>query len=345
MSAEYSRPGTALPTLDKGALTSSHIVRWCAAQENWDKIHYDRAYARDVADLPDTVINGALKQQFLAQLATSAYGEHSWLWRLACRFRSPDLVGQRLRGEGKVRAVEHQARVTAVHLDLHLFNVDTGSATTEGTATVLLPVSNADKPQTLPTLYIEPREPLQMGIASQGVDENVPASIRRHIGTEIEHIVSFNPVEAGRLRLFAEAVMGLPAYHHDPHAARSSVHGGLVAPALFPVHAMSWPAGAHELDTEPGALGREAVCEVGRTFAKRFSLAPQGLLNGGTTACIHALARPGDIVQASSRLAGVRCRTGRRGERMLVFDTENRYETTAGQLLVHERQTILHRLM
>jgi len=345
MPSEFLRLGTALPRLDKGALTSSHIVRWCAAQENWDKIHYDRAYARDVAGLPDTVINGALKQQFLAQLATGAFGERSWLWRLACRFRSPDLVGQRLRGEGSIRAVDQQAKVTAVHLDLHLFNVDAGSVTTEGTAVVLLPVSDADNPHTLPTLYVEPREPLQTDIASQGVDENVPAAIRRHIGTEIERIVSFNPVEAGRLRLFAEAVMGLPAYHHDPQAARSSVHGGLVAPALFPVHAMSWPAGAHELDTEPDALGREAVCEVGRAFAKRFGLPSQGLLNGSTAACIHALARPGDTVGASSRLAGVRCRTGRGGERMLIFDTENRYETTAGQLLVHERQTILHRLM
>jgi hypothetical protein len=29
------RAGEALPPLSKGRLTSSHIVRWCAAQENW----------------------------------------------------------------------------------------------------------------------------------------------------------------------------------------------------------------------------------------------------------------------------------------------------------------------
>ncbi|QBY56216.1 FAS1-like dehydratase domain-containing protein [Cupriavidus oxalaticus] len=345
MSSELFRPGTALPPLDKGALTSSHIVRWCAAPENWDKIHYDRSYAQNVAGLPDTVINGALKQQFLSQLATQAFGERSWLWRLTCRFRGPDLVGQRLRGEGWIRTVDYQANVTALHLDLHLFNVDIGSATTEGSAVVLLPVSDADNPHEVPSRYIEPAASQTTDVTPRGLDENVPASIRRHIGTEIEHIDSFNTVEAGRLRLFADAVMGLPAYHHDTHAARSSVHGGLVAPPLFPLHAMSWPADTHELDTEPTALGREAVCEVGRAFAKRFGLPPQGLLNGGTNVCIYALARPGDTVKASSRLAGVRCKTGRHGERILVFDTENRYQTTAGQLLVHEHQTILHRLI
>ncbi|WP_165971485.1 hypothetical protein [Cupriavidus sp. L7L] len=210
MSSELFRPGTALPPLDKGTLTSSHIVRWCAAQENWDKIHYDRSYARNVAGLPDTVINGALKQQFLFQLATQAFGEGSWLWRLTCRFRGPDLVGQRPRGEGKIRTVDYQANVTALHLDLHLFNVDIGSATTEGSAVVLLPVSDADNPHELPSRYIEPAASQTTDVTPRGLDENVPASIRRHIGTEIEHIDSFNTVEAGRLRLFADAVMGRP---------------------------------------------------------------------------------------------------------------------------------------
>ncbi|AEI82924.1 hypothetical protein CNE_BB2p01130 (plasmid) [Cupriavidus necator N-1] len=337
--------GMPLPRLDKGRITASHVVRWCAAQENWDRIHYDRAYAREVAGLPDAVINGALKQQFLAQLATAAFGERCWLWRLACRFRSPDLVGQHLRAEGCVRAVERQAQATAVHLDQHLFNVDTARVTTDGTAVVLLPVNGADAPDALPGAYHDAGDAEDAPpSAAAPLDTSVPAPIRRRIGSEIERIVSFSPVEAGRLRLFAEAVMDLPHWHHDPQAARTSVHRGLVAPPLFPIHAMSWPAGAHPLGTAPDALGREAVCEVGRDFSRRFGLPPQGLLNGGTRVRIHALARPDDTVQASCRLRDVRYRVGTSGAPMLIFETENRYDTTDGRLLLHERQTTLQRL-
>lgn len=333
--------GMPLPPLDKGRLTASHVVRWCAAQENWDRIHYDRRYAREVAGLPDAVINGALKQQFLVQLATSAFGERSWLWRLACRFRSPALVGQRLRAEGRVRAVERQDRVTAVHLDLHLFNMDTASVTTDGTAVVLLPVDGIDAPDELPGKYRDAEPP---STAASNVDPDVPERIRQCIGSEIERLVSVSAVEAGRLRLFAEAVMDLPPWHHDPEAARTSIHGGLVAPPLFPIHAMSWRVGAHPLSTASDALGREAVCEVGREFSRRFGLPPQGLLNGGTRVRIHTLARPGDTVQARCLLRDVRYRVGSGGAPMLIFETENHYETTQGRLLLHEQQTTLQRL-
>ena len=45
-------PPVELPALRKGPWTSAHLVRWCAAQQNWDRIHYDQAYAQQVAGLP-----------------------------------------------------------------------------------------------------------------------------------------------------------------------------------------------------------------------------------------------------------------------------------------------------
>ena len=42
--------GTALPLLEKGPLTSAHLMRWSAAMENWHKIHYDKPFAVESDD-------------------------------------------------------------------------------------------------------------------------------------------------------------------------------------------------------------------------------------------------------------------------------------------------------
>ena len=332
--------GTALPPLPKGPLMSSHIVRWCAAQQNWDKIHYDQAYAVEVAGLPGTIVNGALKQQFLAQCVSRAFGERAWLSQLDCRFTRMDRVGQRLTAAGTVREIRRTGPVLAVHVDLHLFNLDEQCVSTEGGAVVLLSDHATAAPETLPRHDVAP----ETAPTAASPDDAVPAAIRQCIGTELERRVSCDPVEAGRLRLFAAAVMDLPAHHYDSAAGRDSVYGEVVAPPLFPIHAIS--PGPHEfaLDPDPRALGREGVAEVGRNLAQRFGLPPQGLLNGGTRLRIHALARVGDTVRATCRLAAARHRVGNSGVGMLVLQTENRYETTTGRLLLTEQQTVLQRL-
>ncbi len=67
-------PGAgALPTLVKPRFTSAHIVRWVAAQQNWDRLHFDQDFCRSTARLASPVINGALKKHLIVQFLQRAF--------------------------------------------------------------------------------------------------------------------------------------------------------------------------------------------------------------------------------------------------------------------------------
>ena len=65
--------GQELPRLTKGPLREMHLFRWSAAMENLHRIHYDRRFAMEHDKLPDLLINGSLKQQFMVQIAKDTY--------------------------------------------------------------------------------------------------------------------------------------------------------------------------------------------------------------------------------------------------------------------------------
>src|SRR3954447_12963983 len=130
--------GTTLPPLDKPRFTAAHVVRWLAAQQNWDRIHFDQAFCRDVARLEQPVINGALKQHLIMQFLARAL-PGSWPWRVDYEFRAPDYVGQKLQVRGTAGVSDHVQGRTLVDIDVQLINVDRGEITTRGRATVILP--------------------------------------------------------------------------------------------------------------------------------------------------------------------------------------------------------------
>ena len=331
--------GAELPALDKGPLTSSRIVRWCAAQENWDRIHYDLDYARNVAKLPHMVINGALKQHLLVQFLTEAFDGAGWIWRLDYRFVGMDLVGQSLSVRGTVRRIEPAGGRTFAHVDLHIFNADAGRMTTNGTAVVMFLAGEAAPLDALDLL----REGATLTLSDPVADAQVPAAARNKVGAEIDRVTAYSPVELARLRLFAEAVMNVRPIHYDPAAGAQGPYGTVVALPLFPIHALSRAPGTRELSTDPMAFGREGASEVGRNIAQMFDLPPQGLLNGSNKAQVHSLLRVGETVRARSRLAAARYREGARGGAMMIFETANEYETTSGRPLLTEHQSIIQR--
>ena len=51
--------GQDIPTVEKGPMTTAHIMRWSAAMENWHRIHYDWKYATQHDGLPDVMVNGS----------------------------------------------------------------------------------------------------------------------------------------------------------------------------------------------------------------------------------------------------------------------------------------------
>lgn len=88
--------GDTLAPLDRGRFTTAHLMRWSAAMENWHKIHYDQPFAIGHDKLPGLLINGSLKQNFIAQLLKDWAGRTGWVWKISFQFRAMNVVGEKL---------------------------------------------------------------------------------------------------------------------------------------------------------------------------------------------------------------------------------------------------------
>jgi len=131
--------GLELMRLRKGPLTTVHLMRWSAAMENWHRIHYDRTFAVEHDHLPDLLINGSFKQQFVAQLLKDWAGPAGWLWKLSIRFRAMNQVGETLDVWGRVKAKREAPGFGLVELEIGIQD-EHGRESTPGTATVALPL-------------------------------------------------------------------------------------------------------------------------------------------------------------------------------------------------------------
>jgi acyl dehydratase len=332
--------GEPLRALAKGRFTSAHLVRWSAAMENWEKIHYDETFAREVAKLPERVINGSLKQHFLAQFLCEAFDARGWVWRIEYQFRGMDFVGQTLEVRGRVTGVVDTALHRFVSVEVAIVNADTGAENTTARGVVVLARDGA--PLTTMDGVLPPAalvSPLDRVVC----DGDVPAVVRSKLGCAIETLVSYYPVGLSRLRLFAEAVMGLRPVHFDPAAAADSPFGTVVGSPLFPMHAIEHLPGTARLEEDERASGREGSSGiVGRGLAPMLGIDETGLLNGGSMVEVRSLVRCGGLVRVDSVLTGARRRQGRRGGDMLFLERTNTYCDQDGRvLLVHRPTTIL----
>ncbi len=130
--------GQDIPNLLKGPMSTAHLVRWCAAMENWHLIHFDWKYATGHDMLPDVMVNGTWKQNVMIQLLTDWVGESGWLWKINFQFRGMNVPGDLLTAWGRVGAVESRGDYGVVRLDIGLRN-QKGEEGTPGSATVVLP--------------------------------------------------------------------------------------------------------------------------------------------------------------------------------------------------------------
>lgn len=145
---EDIEPGQAVPRLAKGPLTTSHLMRWSAAMENWHKIHYDKQFAIEHDKLPDLLINGSLKQQFIVQALKDWVGAAGWVWKVSFQFRAMNVVGEKLVVWARVADKRETPDYGLVTLELGILN-PAGTESTPGTATVALPF-RAGKPVPYP---------------------------------------------------------------------------------------------------------------------------------------------------------------------------------------------------
>jgi acyl dehydratase len=130
--------GQPIGPLIKGPLTPMHLMRWSAAMENWHRIHYDRPFAIEHEKLPDLLINGSLKQQFIVQLLKDWAGPAGWVWKVRVQFRGMGRVGDVLSMWAEVIETTRYPEFGVVTVKLGIRGAD-GVETTPGSAEIALP--------------------------------------------------------------------------------------------------------------------------------------------------------------------------------------------------------------
>ena len=137
-----------VPPVVKGPLTSTHLVRWAAANGNYARIHWDLPFAQLRQGLANVVVNGSLKNQYLGQLMTDFAGEEGWFKRFYVEHRGMDYPGDAITASGRVTGKEEKDGFGYVHCQVALRN-SRGEQTSSGTGTVVLP----KRGQTLPLTW------------------------------------------------------------------------------------------------------------------------------------------------------------------------------------------------
>ena len=146
--------GDELPPLKKGPLTTTHLMRWTAAMENWHKIHYDQKFAVEHDRLPGIIVNGTLKQQIIMKMLKDWVGLEGWAWKARFQFRAMDIAGTTLTFWMKVKAKLPLEQYGLVALDLGTANLE-GRESTPGAALVALPFRNGTA---VPYPFVPPRD-------------------------------------------------------------------------------------------------------------------------------------------------------------------------------------------
>lgn len=133
--------GQEITPLVRGPITTSHLMRWSAAIENWHRIHYDLPFAVEHDKLPGLPVNGTWKQHFLAQLMREWLTPAGWLWKIEFSFRKLDVAGTTLTAWGRITELEVRNGYGYVTCEIGIRNQD-GQESTPGTAVGVLPLRN-----------------------------------------------------------------------------------------------------------------------------------------------------------------------------------------------------------
>lgn len=131
--------GSQFGAIDKGTMTTAHIMRWSAAIENFHRIHYDQPFATGHDKLPGVLINGSWKQHVLIQMLKDSLGPAGWLWKLSFRYKKMDIAGDAVRGAAEVIGKQEVDGLGFITLRVQLTN-QRGEVSTAGTAIGILPL-------------------------------------------------------------------------------------------------------------------------------------------------------------------------------------------------------------
>ncbi|REE75482.1 3-methylfumaryl-CoA hydratase [Rhodococcus wratislaviensis] len=137
---EELQVGQDLPALQRGPLSSAHLMRWSAATENWHRIHYDVPYSTEQERLPGLLISGSWKQQLLADLVASWLRPDGWLAGITFEFRRMNVAGETLTAWGTITDLRVQGDYGLVTCNIGITN-DDGQESTPGRALGIVPLA------------------------------------------------------------------------------------------------------------------------------------------------------------------------------------------------------------
>lgn len=103
MTTISAEPGRALEPITRGPVTRSQIARFAAATNDFNPIHTDEAFARQLG-FPSVIAHGPLTLAFLTQALGHNFGPEK-VRGVTAQFRAPILPGDTLRVEGTVTEV------------------------------------------------------------------------------------------------------------------------------------------------------------------------------------------------------------------------------------------------
>jgi acyl dehydratase len=89
--------GATVCAAEFGPLTIDDTVRWAASQEIWERLHFDREFAREHSGQRTFIASGAYRQALLARMLTDWLGPRGVLRKLRVRHTAPTLEGDVMR--------------------------------------------------------------------------------------------------------------------------------------------------------------------------------------------------------------------------------------------------------
>ena len=138
------------------------------------------------------------------------------------------------------------------------------------------------------------------------------------------------PLTHDEIRRFSQAAMEIDAIHWSREEAQRRGYDDIVAPPLYPLHALRRDPGTPDpLDAAYGDPDWDGI-ELVEDGLPPLDLPLERLLNGGVTAQVHDLAMPGDLISAQAKYHEITERAGRSGPMVLVVvETHYRAESRA----------------
>lgn len=167
--------------------------------------------------------------------------------------------------------------------------------------------------------------------------------VKAMVGLESDWEEACDPVEHGQIRRHIQATMDRdPTYWDESHAGKTKF-GSVVAPPLFPLHALRVPASAADsFDRAPNDPHFDGSVRGVMKGLPSLPIPLTRVLNGGNDVELYQQAKPGEKIRVKSKYVDIYQKEGRTGT-MVFLLTETRYTNEKGELLLKAIQTRIMR--